>query len=339
MNNLGIVVADLIGQLANVSQVMSMNHCLAFINKLCLHTWPQHHRILLLSQSELNELKEINIGLAPENRCTTLDAVPLKRLSSRQEGPLTKIIHVLREEGREVNPHEYDNIAHTVILFLQGVPQCYQILVMRRLPLNELTDNVLHEYVGDNRCSAWKASCKILALLIKFNLPAFELFTRLLGRHLNRFMTRMNSHHAHVYSAKHLIATVILNVETFHREFESVTLEPTPLQCICEFANNIKTTCLTDLIRNYEKCHPDILSIFVIANKKHTLGNILESVGNADGKLGEFMTMLETWQREVKGINEDLIVLQPHISFKDLQETIQSVIFINSRKHQPAEMV
>ncbi|RUS72825.1 hypothetical protein EGW08_019418 [Elysia chlorotica] len=183
---------------------------LRLVHSFCDHSDYKH---LLLSKSELNEVKKINMhagGLA----LPSLDNINKQLMCKGARGLLTKIVEVMKKEPTTSTFRFW--LARAVESYLRGdTSYCDQIFLMRRDLLRHVAGNIVENEIPHKEIL--QSSFDLLGELIKFNIVAFKAFDEILATD-QKFEKFVNMVNRNLVDSNMFIRSLVLSLEHFRSE-------------------------------------------------------------------------------------------------------------------------
>ncbi|ELU14681.1 hypothetical protein CAPTEDRAFT_176924 [Capitella teleta] len=148
---------------------------LRLVHSFCDHSDYKH---LLLSKSELNEVKRINIRQKFIYKFVLIFALQRSMMCRGSKGLLTKVVDVMKKEPTASTFRFW--LARAVESYLRGsTSYCDQIFLLRRGLLQHIAGNIVEHDIRPKEIL--QSSFDLLGELIKFNFDAFGMFDQVLN--------------------------------------------------------------------------------------------------------------------------------------------------------------
>lgn len=149
---------------------------LRLIHSFCDHSDYKH---LLLTKSELSELKRINSKAGPLE-IDGLDKVNKSLMCRGSKGLLTKIVEVMKKEPTASTFRFW--LARAVESYLRGNTSfCDQVFLLKKGLLQHIANNIIDQDIRPKEIL--QSSFDLLGELVKFNVEAFKAFDKVLDSH------------------------------------------------------------------------------------------------------------------------------------------------------------
>ncbi|CAL1542010.1 unnamed protein product [Lymnaea stagnalis] len=327
---------------------------LRLVHSFCDHSDFKH---LLLSKSELNEVKKINIragGLTLQ----TLDTINKQLMCRGSRGLLTKIVEVMKKEPTTSTFRLWFWLARAVESYLRGdTSYCDQIFLMRRGLLTHVAGNIVENEIRHKEIL--QSSFDLLGELIKFNIVAFKAFDAILTTEekFEKFVTMVNRN---LVDSNMFIRSLILSLEHFRAEGSEKTLnfvgsadgekgekrDSKLVGYIGDFSRQleylyklINIISVQNLTQENVSCLNTTLVFLMFANKRNQLpkylqalrdeqDDALENVNGSSSILQNFRDLLIFWQDHYLHKDKDCSALEKSskISFAYWKMTVSMLV-------------
>ncbi|KAH9509476.1 Short transient receptor putative channel 4-associated protein [Bulinus truncatus] len=324
---------------------------LRLVHSFCDHSDYKH---LLLSKSELNEVKKINVragGTLP-----SLDSINKQLMCRGSKGLLTKIVEVMKKEPTTSTFRFW--LARAVESYLRGdTSYCDQIFLMRRGLLAHVAGNIVESEIRHKEIL--QSSFDLLGELIKFNIEAFKAFDSILSPDdkFEKFVTMVNKS---LVDSNMFIRSLILSLETFRAEGSEKTLnfvtsmdgekverrESRLVSYIGDFSRQleylyklINIISVQNLTQENVSCLNTTLVFLMFANRRHQLPRYLQALrdeqdyalDNVNGTssiLQNFRDLLIFWQDHYLHKDKDCSALEKssRIAFSYWKTTVSMLV-------------
>lgn len=189
---------------------------LRLVHSFCDHSESdRRYKHLLLSKSELNEIKKINLR-AGDLALQSLENINKQLMCRGSRGLLTKIVEVMKKEPTTSTFRLWFWLARAVESYLRGdTSYCDQIFLMRRGLLTHVAGNIVENEIRHKEIL--QSSFDLLGELIKFNIEAFKAFDAILTTEskFDKFVTMVNKS---LVDSNMFIRSLILSLEHFRAE-------------------------------------------------------------------------------------------------------------------------
>ncbi|XP_059171134.1 short transient receptor potential channel 4-associated protein-like isoform X2 [Physella acuta] len=325
---------------------------LRLVHSFCDHSDYKH---LLLSKSELNEVKKINVragGLTLQN----LDSINKQLMCRGSKGLLTKIVEVMKKEPTTSTFRFW--LARAVESYLRGdTSYCDQIFLMRRGLLAHVAGNIVENEIRHKEIL--QSSFDLLGELIKFNIEAFKAFDSILTTE-EKFEKFVNMVNRNLVDSNMFIRSLILSLEHFRAEGSEKTLnfvgsadgdkvekrESKLVGYIGDFSRQleylyklINIISVQNLTQENVSCLNTTLVFLMFANKRNQLprylqalrdeqDDALENVNGSSSILQNFRDLLIFWQDHYLHKDKDCSALEKSskISFGYWKTTVSMLV-------------
>ncbi|KAI8746483.1 short transient receptor potential channel 4-associated protein-like isoform X1 [Biomphalaria glabrata] len=327
---------------------------LRLVHSFCDHSDYKH---LLLSKSELNEVKKINVragGLTLQS----LDAINKQLMCRGSKGLLTKIVEVMKKEPTTSTFRLWFWLARAVESYLRGdTSYCDQIFLMRRGLLAHVAGNIVESEIRHKEIL--QSSFDLLGELIKFNIEAFKAFDAILASEdkFDKFVTMVNKS---LVDSNMFIRSLILSLENFRAEGSEKSLnfvtsldgergekrESRLVSYIGDFSKQleylyklINIISVQNLTQENVSCLNTTLVFLMFANKRNQLpkylqalrdeqDDALENVNGTSSILQNFRDLLIFWQDHYLHKDKDCSALEKssRISFAYWKTTVSMLV-------------
>ncbi|XP_053402088.1 short transient receptor potential channel 4-associated protein-like isoform X2 [Mercenaria mercenaria] len=302
---------------------------LRLVHSFCDHSDYKH---LLLSKSELSEVKRIN-AKAGSLQLPNLDNVNRQLMCRGNKGLLTKIVEVMKKEPTTSTFRFW--LARAVESYLRGnTSYCDQVFLMRRGLLQHVASNIVEHEIRHKEIL--QSSFDLLGELVKFNIEAFRTFDNILttSEKFDKFITTVNRN---LVDSNMFIRSLILSLEHFRAEDEAISdyvrKDSRLLMYIGDFSRQLdylyKLITIIDvqnLTQENVSCLNTTLVFLMFANRKHQLGRYLQALKDEkEGMLEvngsvQFMTnfrdLLLFWQDHYLHKDKDCSALEKREELK-----------------------
>ncbi|XP_005093557.1 short transient receptor potential channel 4-associated protein isoform X2 [Aplysia californica] len=324
---------------------------LRLVHSFCDHSDYKH---LLLSKSELNEVKKINLragGLALQS----LDNINKQLMCKGSRGLLTKIVEVMKKEPTTSTFRFW--LARAVESYLRGdTSYCDQIFLMRRGLLTHVASNIVENEIRHKEIL--QSSFDLLGELIKFNIEAFKAFDAILTteQKFEKFVTMVNRS---LVDSNMFIRSLVLSLEHFRSEGSEKALtllvpegekgekkESKLVNYIGDFSRQldylyklINIISVQNLTQENVSCLNTTLVFLMFANKRSQLprylqalkdeqDDALENVNGSSSVLQNFRDLLIFWQDHYLHKDKDCSALEKSskISFAYWKTTVSMLV-------------
>ncbi|BFZ19837.1 hypothetical protein BsWGS_22878 [Bradybaena similaris] len=302
---------------------------LRLVHSFCDHSEYKH---LLLSKSELNEVKKINVragGLTLQS----LDGINKQLMCKGSRGLLTKIVDVMKKEPTTSTFRFW--LARAVESYLRGdTSYCDQIFLMRRGLLTHVAGNIVENEIRHKEIL--QSSFDLLGELIKFNIEAFKAFDAILAteQKFEKFVTMVNRN---LVDSNMFIRSLVLSLEHFRVEGTEKTLnfvasvegdkgsgerrESKLVNYIGNFTRQldylyrlINIISVQNLTQENVSCLNTTLVFLMFANKRNQLPLYLQALGE---KQDEALDNVSGSSSILQNFRDLLIFWQDHYLHKD----------------------
>ncbi|XP_005093556.1 short transient receptor potential channel 4-associated protein isoform X1 [Aplysia californica] len=326
---------------------------LRLVHSFCDHSDYKH---LLLSKSELNEVKKINLragGLALQS----LDNINKQLMCKGSRGLLTKIVEVMKKEPTTSTFRLWFWLARAVESYLRGdTSYCDQIFLMRRGLLTHVASNIVENEIRHKEIL--QSSFDLLGELIKFNIEAFKAFDAILTteQKFEKFVTMVNRS---LVDSNMFIRSLVLSLEHFRSEGSEKALtllvpegekgekkESKLVNYIGDFSRQldylyklINIISVQNLTQENVSCLNTTLVFLMFANKRSQLprylqalkdeqDDALENVNGSSSVLQNFRDLLIFWQDHYLHKDKDCSALEKSskISFAYWKTTVSMLV-------------
>lgn len=308
---------------------------LRLVHSLCDHS---EHKHLLLSRSELTELKKLNDG-AGSVKVDNLDVQDKSLMCRGSKGLLTKIVDVLKKEPTASTFRFW--LARAVESYLRG-STCYadQMFLLRRGLLHHVAGNLIENDVRPKEIL--QSSFDLLGELIKFNLDAFRQFEKVVCTEA-KFKKMVEMVERNLVDSNMFIRSLILSLEQLQIENPMFCLdeESQLLKYIGNFKQqvtflqkliniiNVKT-----LTQENVSCLNTALVFLMFGHKRGEITNYLEAMkscpvrGGNGNLLANFRELLLFWQDHYLHKDKDCSALEKssRIKFETWRETVSMML-------------
>ncbi|BFZ19838.1 hypothetical protein BsWGS_22876 [Bradybaena similaris] len=304
---------------------------LRLVHSFCDHSEYKH---LLLSKSELNEVKKINVragGLTLQS----LDGINKQLMCKGSRGLLTKIVDVMKKEPTTSTFRLWFWLARAVESYLRGdTSYCDQIFLMRRGLLTHVAGNIVENEIRHKEIL--QSSFDLLGELIKFNIEAFKAFDAILAteQKFEKFVTMVNRN---LVDSNMFIRSLVLSLEHFRVEGTEKTLnfvasvegdkgsgerrESKLVNYIGNFTRQldylyrlINIISVQNLTQENVSCLNTTLVFLMFANKRNQLPLYLQALGE---KQDEALDNVSGSSSILQNFRDLLIFWQDHYLHKD----------------------
>lgn len=183
---------------------------LRLVHSFCDHSDYKH---LLLSKTELNEVKRIN-NKAGDLQVEGLDLVNKAMMCRGSKGLLTKVVEVMKKEPTASTFRFW--LARAVESYLRGSSSyCDQIFLLRRGLLQHIAGNIVEHDIRPKEIL--QSSFDLLGEMVKFNVDAFKAFDKLLNspEKVEKFLSTMQKN---LVDSNMFIRALTLSVEHMDKE-------------------------------------------------------------------------------------------------------------------------
>ncbi|XP_052230247.1 short transient receptor potential channel 4-associated protein-like [Dreissena polymorpha] len=315
---------------------------LRLVHSFCDHSDYKH---LLLSKSELNEVKRIN-AKAGTLQLPNLDNVNKVLMCRGSKGLLTKIVDVMKKEPTTSTFRFW--LARAIESYLRGsTSYCDQVFLMRRGLLQHVASNIVEHEISQKEIL--QSSFDLLGELIKFNIEAFKTFDTIFttDEKFEKFISTVNRK---LVDSNMFIRSLILSLEHFRAEDEGQKVDYAKrdsklLKYIGDFRNQldylyrlISIIDVQNLTQENVSCLNTTLVFLMFANRKNQLGRYLQALKDEkEGMLEvngsvQFMTnfrdLLLFWQDHYLHKDKDCSALEKssRISFDYWKQTVATLV-------------
>jgi len=322
---------------------------LRLVHSFCDHSDYKH---LLLSKSELNEVKKINLR-AGGLQLQSLDNINKQLMCRGSRGLLTKIVEVMKKEPTTSTFRLWFWLARAVESYLRGdTSYCDQIFLMRRGLLTHVAGNIVEHEIRHKEIL--QSSFDLLGELIKFNIEAFKAFDAILttDSKFEKFVAMVNKS---LVDSNMFIRSLILSLEHFRTEgSEKVSLalglldqkDSKLVNYIGDFQRQldylyklINIITVQNLTQENVSCLNTTLVFLMFANKRSQLprylqalkdeqDDALENVNQTSSILQNFRDLLKFWQDHYLHKDKDCSALEKSskISFSYWKTTVSTLV-------------
>ncbi|KAK2149750.1 hypothetical protein LSH36_438g02046 [Paralvinella palmiformis] len=314
---------------------------LRLVHSFCDHSDYKH---LLLTKSELNEVKKIN-AMAGPLETDGLDRVNKNLMCQGSKGLLTKIVEVMKKEPTASTFRFW--LARAVESYLRGSTSfCDQVFLLKKGLLQHIASNIVDHDVRPKEIL--QSSFDLLGELVKFNIEAFREFAKVLNTQarMEKFITSINKNlvdsnmfiRALILSLDHLTVTqpqykdyalsencLLMHVSKFE----------TQLDYLRKLINLINVQNLT---QENVSCLNTTLVFLMFASQKNQLAHYLRALTMETTQTGictsnltimrNFHDLLVFWQDHYLHKDKDCSALEKssRISFDYWKQTVATMV-------------
>ncbi|XP_064640748.1 short transient receptor potential channel 4-associated protein-like isoform X2 [Lineus longissimus] len=315
---------------------------LRLVHAFCDHSEFKH---LLLTKSELNEIKKIN-EKAGALKVANLDDTQKDLMCKGRKGLLSKIVDVMKKEPTASTFRFW--LARAVESYLRGTTSyCDQMFLLRRGLLQHVAGNIVEHDIRPKEIL--QSSFDLLGELIKFNISAFKTFDKILDsdQKFNKFINTINNN---LVDSNMFIRSLMLSYEHFmsspgeHNDY--AVQESRLLKYIGAFDRQldylhklINTVNVEELTQENVSCLNTTLVFLMFANQKCELPGYLKglrdekfvTVHEKKGSLvlmKNFRGLLIFWQDHYLHKDKDCSALErsSRISFDYWKATVSTLV-------------
>eukprot|EP00918_Siedleckia_nematoides_P024820 GHVU01053597.1.p1 GENE.GHVU01053597.1~~GHVU01053597.1.p1 ORF type:complete len:770 (-),score=71.82 GHVU01053597.1:2839-5148(-) len=315
---------------------------LRLVHSFCDHSDFKH---LLLSKSELNEIKRINAKAGPLS-VEGLDNINKQLMCKGSRGLLSKVVEVMKKEPTASTFRFW--LARAVESYLRGnTSYCDQIFLLRRGLLQHIAGNIVDHDIRPKEIL--QSSFDLLGELVKFNVEAFRAFDKVLctKAKFDRFVQIVNRN---LVDSNMFIRSLILSLEHFinvqleHKDYAKG--ESQLLQHVAKFEKQleflqrlINLINVQNLTQENVSCLNTTLVFLMFANQKNQMNAILrglclEKATTSDCSvtgvtlLKNFRDLLMFWQDHYLHKDKDCSALEKssRISFDYWKQTVNALV-------------
>ncbi|XP_014671156.1 PREDICTED: short transient receptor potential channel 4-associated protein-like isoform X2 [Priapulus caudatus] len=317
---------------------------LRLVHSLCDHS---EHKHLLLSRTELTELKKLNEG-AGKSKVENFD-VPDKSLMCRgTKGLLTKIVEVLKKEPTASTFRFW--LARAVESYLRG-STCYadQMFLLRRGLLHHVAGNLIENDVRPKEIL--QSSFDLLGELIKFNADAFRQFERVVCTDV-KFKKLVEMIERNLVDSNMFIRSLILSLEHLQTEMSTeynflFQEENRLLEYICNFKQQVSflqrlitIINVKSLTQENVSCLNTALVFLMFAHKNGKMNSYLAALKQCAVRVGEknllanFRDLLVFWQDHYLHKDKDCSALEKssRIKFETWKDTVTMMLSTDQKQ-------
>lgn len=329
---------------------------LRLVHSFCDHSDYKH---LLLSKTELNEVKRINgmeLAKAGNLSLPNLDAVNKQLMCRGSKGLLTKIVEVMKKEPTTSTFRFW--LARAVESYLRGnTSYCDQVFLMRRGLLQHVAINIVEHEIRHKEIL--QSSFDLLGELVKFNIEAFKSFDQILNTppKFDKFTSTVNRN---LVDSNMFIRSLVLSLEHLTNDESAVKeyakKENKLLMYIGDFNKQldylyklIKIINVQNLTQENVSCLNTTLVFLMFANRKKQLPRYLQAlrdekedmmdVSGCSNLLRNFRDLLIFWQDHYLHKDKDCSALEKssRISFDYWKQTVS--ILVDENKDLPTAIL
>ncbi|KAK2190340.1 hypothetical protein NP493_84g05051 [Ridgeia piscesae] len=289
---------------------------LRLIHSFCDHSDYKH---LLLSKSELNEIKRINTKAGPL-KIDTLDSINKQLMCKGSRGLLTKIVDVMKKEPTASTFRFW--LARAVESYLRGsTSYCDQIFLLRRGLLQHIASNIVEHDIRPKEIL--QSSFDLIGELVKFNVEAFKVFDKVLSstERLDKFLTTVDRN---LVDSNMFIRSLILSLEHFtsvqEDSYDYARKESPLLMFVGRFERQMEYLQKLIILINVQNltqenvsCLNTTLVFLMFANQKNRMPQYLRALAQERTVTGECSSNCNI----MKNFRDLLLFWQDHYLHKD----------------------
>lgn len=290
---------------------------LRLVHSFCDHSDFKH---LLLSKSELNEIKRINAKADLCLQIDNIDTVNRQLMCKGNKGLLTKIVEVMKKEPTASTFRFW--LARAVESYLRGsTSYCDQVFLLRRGLLQHIAGNIVDHDIRPKEIL--QSSFDLLGELCKFNVEAFRNFDKVLStdERCEKFLEVVNRN---LVDSNMFIRSLVLSYEHFNsaqteykdysnsesRLLKHVSSLDMQLNYLQKLINVINVETLT---QENVSCLNTTLVFLMFANRKSQIPQYLQGLMTNMSPRGECITDSQI----LKNFRDLLVFWQDHYLHKD----------------------
>ncbi|CAH1779910.1 unnamed protein product [Owenia fusiformis] len=314
---------------------------LRLVHSFCDHS---EHKHLLLSKSELAELKRIN-NKAANLSIDTLDNVNQDNVCRGGKGLLTKIVEVMKKEPTASTFRFW--LARAVESYLRGsTSYCDQVFLLRRGLLTHISSNIIDHDIRPKEIL--QSSFDLLGELIKFNIDSFRAFDKVLDTDakFDRFISIMNRS---LVDSNMFLRALILSLDDFTNKTKGQEYKSDDnrlLKHISNFGQQmmylhklINIINVQNLTQENVSCLNTSLVFLMFSNKENKMPKYLKALSEerhikgCDKKGGNtmmknFRDLLVFWQEHYLHKDKDCSALEKssRLSFEFWKQTVNELV-------------
>jgi Trpc4-associated protein len=316
---------------------------LRLVHSFCDHSDYKH---LLLSRSELNEIKRINAKAGPLT-IDGIDCINRQLMCKGSKGLLTKIVEVMKKEPTASTFRFW--LARAVESYLRGsTSYCDQVFLLRRGLLQHIAGNIVDHEIRPKEIL--QSSFDLLGEMVKFNVEAFHAFDKVLNTKakFDKFIATVNQN---LVDSNMFIRSLILSLEHFrnvqpeHREFSEK--ESSLLKHVGNFNQQmgylrrlINLINVQNLTQENVSCLNTTLVFLMFANQKNMMPRYLRALAYETSSSSDqctnvaapimknFRDLLMFWQDHYLHKDKDCSALEKssRISFEYWKQSVNTLV-------------